>query len=103
MGSAEADMQARALRELQVEAKRLLEATQQALATDRDLLDDAEFNRIAARMTELVERAGAGDTAALKLAIDRLAHGTEELAARRMDRSIRAALAGRRVDDVLAK
>ena len=42
-------------------------------------------------------------TAALKLAIDRLARGTEEFAARRMDRSIRAALSGRRVDDVLAK
>jgi molecular chaperone HscA len=103
MGSAQADMQARALRELQVEAKRLLEATQAALAADRDLLEEAEFARIAALMTELVERAEAGDTAALKQAIDRLAHGTEEFAARRMDRSIRAALAGRRVDDVLAK
>jgi len=103
MGSAQADMQARALRELQVEAKRLLEATQAALAADRDLLEEAEFAQIAALMTELVERAGAGDTAALKQAIDRLAHGTEEFAARRMDRSIRAALAGRRVDDVLAK
>jgi len=103
MGSAEADMQARALRELQVEAKRLLEATQQALAADRDLLDESEFARIAAQMTDLVDRAGGGDIAALKLAIDRLAHGTEEFAARRMDRSIRAALAGRRVDDVLAK
>jgi molecular chaperone HscA len=103
MGSAEVDMQARALRELQVEAKRLLEASQQALAADRDLLDQDEFNRIALLMTELVERAGADDQPALKLAIDRLAHGTEEFAARRMDRSIRAALAGRRVDDVLAK
>ncbi|UCG97930.1 MAG: Fe-S protein assembly chaperone HscA [Burkholderiales bacterium] len=103
MGSAEVDMQARALRELQVEAKRLLEATQQALAADRDLLDQDEFNRIALLMTELVERAGAADQPALKLAIDRLARGTEEFAARRMDRSIRAALAGRRVDDVLAK
>jgi len=103
MGSAEADMQARALRELQVEAKRLLEATQQALATDRDLLDESEFAQVALLMTDLAERAGATDQAGLKAAIDRLAHGTEELAARRMDRSIRAALAGRRVDDVLAK
>jgi molecular chaperone HscA len=103
MGAAEADMQARALRELQVEAKRLLEATQQALAADRDLLDEAEFGAVAALMTDLVARAEASDPAALKAAIDRLAHGTEEFAARRMDRSIRAALAGRRVDDVLAK
>ncbi len=103
MGAAEIDMQARALRELQVEARRLLEATQQALAADRDLLDEAEFARIARLMTDLVARAEAGDAAALKSAIERLAHGTEEFAARRMDRSIRAALAGRRIDDVLAR
>jgi molecular chaperone HscA len=103
MGSAEADMQARALRELQVEAKRLLEATQAALAADRDLLDEAEFADVARLMTALVAGAQGADSGALKSAIDRLAHGTEEFAARRMDRSIRAALAGRRVDDVLAK
>jgi len=103
MGSAEADMQARMLRELQVEAKRLLEATQAALAADRDLLDGAEFAQVAQLMTDLVACAEGEDSSALKGAIDRLAHGTEELAARRMDRSIRAALAGRRVDDVLAK
>ncbi len=103
MGAAEADMQARALREQQVEARRLLEATQAALASDRDLLDEAEFGAVAALMTDLVARAEGDDAAALKAAIDRLAHGTEEFAARRMDRSIRAALAGRRVDDVLAE
>jgi molecular chaperone HscA len=102
MGSAEADMQARALREQQVEARRLLEATQAALAADRDLLDEAEFARVAQLMTGLVACAEGTDAAALKAAIDRLAQGTEEFAARRMDRSIRAALAGRRVDDVLA-
>jgi molecular chaperone HscA len=103
MGSAEHDMKARALRELQVEAQRLLEATQAALAADRDLLSEEEFGEIARLMTGLVARAEAGDAALLKAAIDGLAHGTEEFAARRMDRSIRAALAGRRVDDVLAK
>ncbi len=101
MGAADADLQARRLRELQVEAKRLLEATQQALAADRDLLGDAEFAQLAQRMTDLVAAAAGTDADALKAAIDRLAHGTEEFAARRMDRSIRAALAGRRVDDVL--
>jgi molecular chaperone HscA len=103
MGSAEADMRSRALREQQVEAKRLLEATQAALAADRDLLDEAEFAHLAQMMTDLVAGAEGGDAGVLKAAIERLAHGTEEFAARRMDRSIRAALAGRRVDDVLAK
>ena len=103
MGAAEADMQARAWRELQVEAQRLLEATQQALAVDRDLLDAAEFEQIARLMTRLVAAAEGGDSAALRAALESLARGTEEFAARRMDRSIRAALAGRRVDDVLAE
>jgi molecular chaperone HscA len=103
MNAAGADMQARALRELQVEAQRLLEATQHALAADRDLVDEAEFAAIATLMTELVARAEAGEAQALKTAIERLAHGTEEFAARRMDRSIRAALAGRRLDDIVAK
>jgi len=103
MSAAEADMQARALREQQVEAQRLLEATQHALAADRDLLDESEFDAIASLMTELVACAEGGDAAALKQAIERLAEGTGEFAARRMDRSIRAALAGRRVDDVVAK
>ena len=40
------------------------------------------------------------DPAAIKRAIQRLAQGTDEFAARRMDRSIRTALSGRRVDDV---
>jgi len=73
------------------------------LAADRDLLDEAEFARVAQLMTGLVACADGTDAAALKAAIDRLSQGTEEFAARRMDRSIRAALAGRRVDDVLAK
>jgi molecular chaperone HscA len=103
MGSAEVDMQARALRELQVEAQRLLEAAQQALAADRDLLDEAEEASIAALLFDLVERAAGNDLGALKAAIERAAHGTEEFAARRMDRNIRVALAGRRVDDVLAR
>ncbi len=103
IGAAEVDLQARALREQQVEAQRLLEATQHALAVDRDLLDEAEFAAIAALMTELVARAEAGDAAALKAAVEDLARGTEEFAARRMDRSIRAALAGRRIDDVMTK
>ncbi len=103
MGSAEADLKARALREQQVEAQRLLDATQSALAADRDLLDDAEQSLITAAMADLVAHVAGTDADALKAAIDQLARGTEEFAARRMDRGIRKALAGRRVDDVLAR
>jgi molecular chaperone HscA len=99
-GSAEVDMQARALREQQVEADRLLEATAAALASDGDLLDRAERDELDRLIGQLAEaRRGAG-LDALKTAIARAAAGTEEFAARRMDRSIRAVLAGRRVDEI---
>ena len=40
------------------------------------------------------------DPTAIKSSIDALAQATDDFAARRMDRSIRAALAGRRIDDL---
>ena len=99
-GAAESDMQARALREQQVEADRLLEATAAALASDGDLLsttERAELDRLIGQLAEARRSAGPED---LKSAIVRAAAGTEELAARRMDRSIRAVLAGRRIDEI---
>jgi molecular chaperone HscA len=101
IGAAEADVAARALREQQVEAQRLAEATLSALAADGDLLTAAERAEIERLLRELNEVARSDDHLAIKAAIDRLAHGTEEFAARRMDRTIRAALAGRRVDEVV--
>jgi molecular chaperone HscA len=103
LGSADADLQARALREQQVEARRLLEATEAALASDGDLLDAAERSAVERLLADLRERASDDDAGAVKAAVDALAHGTDEFAARRMDRSIRAALAGRRVDEVIAR
>ena len=40
------------------------------------------------------------DHQAIKEAVEALARGTEEFAARRMDRSVRSALAGRRLDEI---
>jgi molecular chaperone HscA len=101
-GAAAADMQARALREAQVEAQRLLEATAVALAADGDLLDAAERAAIDALAAQLSAQAAGGEHAAINAALDALGKGTEDFAARRMDRSIRAALAGRRVDEIAA-
>ncbi len=103
MGAADDDMRARALREQQVEAQRLAEATQAALAADGDLLSAEERQSVEALLVAVQAAAQAADADAVKAAVDALAHGTEEFAARRMDRSIRTALAGRRVDDVMAK
>ena len=99
-GNAEEDMHARELREQQVEARRILESTASALAADGDLLDAAEraaVDDLAKALGALVE---SDDVDAIKKAIEALAKGTESFAARRMDRTIRQALAGVNVDDI---
>lgn len=103
LGAADSDMRARALREQQVEAQRLLEATESALVADGDLLDADERAAIDALLRRVREAAGSTDADIVKAAVDALAHGTEDFASRRMDRSIRAALAGRTVDEVAAR
>jgi molecular chaperone HscA len=99
-GSADADMHTRELREQQVEAQRLAEATQVALAKDGDLLDAEERADVERLLADMQTAAQSDDAGSIKRAIDALAQGTDEFASRRMDRSIRAALAGRRVDEV---
>ena len=99
--SAEADMQARKLREEQVEAKRLLESTASALTQDGDLLSPEEQSEID-RLARAVGSAINGtDADVIHKAVEALSKGTEAFAERRMDRSIRAALAGRSVNDAL--
>ena len=99
-GSADIDMKARALREQQVDADRLLEATQVALDADADLLDAAERDDIGAQMRSLKLAAGGDDSAQIATAVEALSRSTDTFAARRMDRAVRQALAGRRLDDI---
>ncbi|WP_444483554.1 Fe-S protein assembly chaperone HscA [Sutterella wadsworthensis] len=99
--SAEADMQARKLREEQVEAKRLLESTASALTQDGDLLspeEQAEIDRLARAVGSAINGT---DADVIHKAVEALSKGTEAFAERRMDRSICAALAGRSVNDAL--
>lgn len=99
-GTAESDMRERALREARVEAERLLLATRAALAADGDLLSPEERIRIDALLAEVEREAGSSDAALIEAAVKRLATGTEGFAAERMNRGIRQALAGRRVEEV---
>ncbi|HFH3729913.1 Fe-S protein assembly chaperone HscA [Pseudomonas aeruginosa] len=95
------DKAARALREQQVEAQRLLEAVQSALDVDGErLLDDEERLAIAAQMDTLRELAGGSDTAAIENQIKRLSQVTDAFAARRMDATVKAALSGRRLNEI---
>ncbi|MEB5213918.1 Fe-S protein assembly chaperone HscA [Pseudomonas aeruginosa] len=95
------DKAVRALREQQVEAQRLLEAVQSALDVDGErLLDEEERLAIAAQMDTLRELAGGSDTAAIENQIKRLSQVTDAFAARRMDATVKAALSGRRLNEI---
>ncbi len=98
--TAAADMKDRALREARVEAERMLEATRTALAADGDLLSPEDRARIDGLMAKIGQRCDRGDITALEASIKALADGTEAFAAERMNRSIRQALAGRKLDQV---
>jgi molecular chaperone HscA len=95
------DKAARALREQQVEAERLLEAVQSALDADGErLLDADERMAIELCMTELRELAGGSDALAIEQQVKRLSQITDAFAARRMDATVKAALSGRRLNEI---
>lgn len=103
--SADVDMVARALREEQVEAERIVLATQSALDEDGALLDVAERAAVDGLMAQVRQaiadsQSGAVDHQVLKRVIEALADGTEDFASRRMDRSVRSALTGKSLDQV---
>jgi molecular chaperone HscA len=99
--SADLDMKLRALREEQVEAERILLATQSALTSDADLLSPQEKTQIDALMDQLRQTAQGDDHLAIKDTVEALAKGTEDFAARRMDRNVRTALTGRKLDEIV--
>ncbi len=99
--TAESDMAARSLREAQVDAERMILATESALAADGDLLADGEHASIAELLARVRAAArDAGEPRAIEAAVEALAEGTEAFAAARMNRGIRDALAGRNVNDI---
>jgi molecular chaperone HscA len=98
--TAEIDMHARALREAQVEAKRLVEATEGALAADGELLESGERAQVDASLASLRALIEGGDTEVIEAAVKALAQHTDEFAARRMNKGIRLALMGRKLDEI---
>ncbi len=100
MAHAKDDALNRALTEAKVEARRLVEATEAALAEDPHLLTDAEIGRIRASLEKLRDTMAGTNRRQINLAMDDLGYETQEFAHRRMDQSIKRALAGRKVDDL---
>ena len=96
---AEEDMVARALREEQVEADRVVEALDAAISIDGALLTDDERSAIAAARDRLVAARAGDDADAIKTAISGLENASEGFVARRMNASIRKAMQGHAIDE----
>lgn len=96
--TAQQDMAARALVEARVDAERMIDATRSALAADGALLTASEQADIEQRLQAAVAARELTDPAVIEAATEALAKGSEEFAARRMNRSIAQALAGQSID-----
>ncbi|KMY04608.1 chaperone protein HscA [Pseudomonas syringae KCTC 12500] len=95
------DKVARVLREHQVDAERLLEAVQGALDADGErLLDEEERLVINLQMDELRELMQGTDGYAIEQQAKRLSQVTDAFAARRLDSTVKAALAGRNLNEI---
>lgn len=100
MANAGSDAQARALREQQVELRQLVESIRAAMAADGDLLSDDEKAAITRGLRNAGVALSSDDVDLARRAVQALSASSDGFAARRMDRSIRAALAGRNVDEI---
>lgn len=99
MEHAEEDMQARTLREEQVEAERVIEALDSAIRADGRLLNDDERKKIMAAREQLLTAGVGDDPEMIKQAITGLESACEDFIARRMNTSIRKAMKGHSIDD----
>ena len=98
MSNAAEDMQARMLREQQVDASRVIESVQAALVADSKLLNSDEIAVIESAIKLLAQVSQGSDIKAIESALDKLNDSTAIFAERRMDSSISQALAGQSVD-----
>ena len=95
------DMKARALREQQVEADRLIEDISAALVQDGErLLDESALSCLSQAVGELGQvRKVSSDHRELQRQIESVARLSEDFAARRMDLAIKGALSGHRLEE----
>lgn len=100
MSNAKQDIEARMVKEQQVEAARVIESVQSAMAADSRLLNADEahtINEAINAVTQIIQSNVADD---IESAIEKLNESTAIFAERRMDSSIKTALAGHSVDEV---
>jgi molecular chaperone HscA len=102
VGSSKDDMLLRSLREAQVDARRMLDATEAALVADAALLSQSEINRIRQSMFKVGDMLEtSASLEALRSSTTELGASTDVFAARRMNASIQHALAGRTMDSLV--
>lgn len=96
----EDDLLQRRVAEGRVEAGRIALATRKALQTDPDLLEGGEKEKIEDALAALEKACHGNDPRPIQQGIDALDQSTKAFAGRRMNRAIRSAIEGRRVDDL---
>jgi len=97
----ESDFELRRLRDAQVEATRILLATDKALDSDADLLEPAERERVERALDQARTAASSASSASVvESAISALDDATHEWAGRRMNRAIQAAIAGKNLGTI---
>lgn len=101
MSFAEDDMKARALVEQRVEADRVIESLLSALQADGDeLLSEKERTLLLTAIENLIQLRNGDNADAIEQGIKETDKASQDFASRRMDKSIRAALAGHSVDEI---
>ena len=96
----EEDLAARKLAEVRVEAGRVAASTKKSLASDPDLLSDAEKAKIEAAILAVETAIGGDDARKIERALDALDGATKDFAGRRMNRAIAAAIEGQSLNAV---
>jgi molecular chaperone HscA len=93
------DVEARRLAEARVEAERVREALDAALAKDATLLDAPERAGVDAARARLLQALAGNSVEALKGAAEAVEKAAEVLVERRMNQAVRAAMAGHSIDE----
>ncbi|WP_373706688.1 Fe-S protein assembly chaperone HscA [Neisseria dentiae] len=100
MANASGDMAARARAEAVVEAEGLPAAVKAALELDGDLLDENGLQTVQTAVAELEKQMQTGSAETIRAAVSALGHATDDFAAKRMNRNIQRALAGKNVEEL---
>ena len=101
MEFAKEDIELRMLKEQQVEAKRVIEAIDTALASDgHSLLSETEISNILLHRNQLEQQIESTTSDNLKKLIKAVEVASESYVAKRMNSSVVKALAGKQIDEV---